>query len=248
MVASFMGLGTENDQKIFERRSFTISELSCEFPQISLTLLCDIITVRLSNDRKFCERWVPKMLTGAHKMQKMASGLTFLQRYHKDGDEFLSHIIRITDDETRGSLVNIETKKQSKQWMHTYSPNNATKFKQMLPACQKVYSNSFWIRKRVRIVEFMQQGTTITSKVYCEVLKNRRVIQNKTRGMLTTGVVVLHENTRPLIASSTRALLKHLIWELFDHSHYSLISLRATSSVYLPEGRWDESASTIMRS
>jgi hypothetical protein len=42
------------------------------------------------------------MLTGAHKMQRMASALTltFLERYHKDGDEFLSHIVWVTDDET----------------------------------------------------------------------------------------------------------------------------------------------------
>jgi hypothetical protein len=32
------------DQKISERRRFTISELSCEFPQISRALLYEIIT------------------------------------------------------------------------------------------------------------------------------------------------------------------------------------------------------------
>jgi hypothetical protein len=36
---------------------------------------------------KFCAIWVPKMLTGEHKTQRMASALTFLERYHKDGDE-----------------------------------------------------------------------------------------------------------------------------------------------------------------
>jgi hypothetical protein len=72
-----------------ERQRFTISEVSCEFPQISRTVLCQIITVRLDY-HKFCTRWVPKMLMGAHKMQKMASALTFLQRYHKDGDDLLS--------------------------------------------------------------------------------------------------------------------------------------------------------------
>jgi hypothetical protein len=34
-----------------------------------------------------------------------------LGRYHKNGDEFLSHIV--TDDE----IVNVEAKEQSKQWM-----------------------------------------------------------------------------------------------------------------------------------
>jgi hypothetical protein len=64
------------DQKVCERQHFTISELSHEFPEISHIVLYEIITVRLGY-RKFCIRWVPKMLMGAHKMKKMASALTF---------------------------------------------------------------------------------------------------------------------------------------------------------------------------
>jgi hypothetical protein len=41
------------DQKVSERWSFTISELSYEFPQISRTLLYEIITVRLDYHHKF---------------------------------------------------------------------------------------------------------------------------------------------------------------------------------------------------
>jgi hypothetical protein len=64
------------DQKICERRRFTISELSCEFPQISRSVLYKIITVRLGY-HMFCARWVPKTLTGAHKTQRIASDLAF---------------------------------------------------------------------------------------------------------------------------------------------------------------------------
>jgi hypothetical protein len=65
-------------QKICEIRRFTISELSYEFPQISRTLLYDIIIGRLDY-HKFCERWVLKMLTGPPKTQRMASALTFFR-------------------------------------------------------------------------------------------------------------------------------------------------------------------------
>lgn len=53
-----------------------ISEVRCEFPQISRTILCNTITVTLGC-HKFFTKWIPKMLTGAHKMQIMASALTF---------------------------------------------------------------------------------------------------------------------------------------------------------------------------
>jgi hypothetical protein len=61
-----------DDQKICDRRRFTISEYSCEFLQISHSVLYGIITVRLGY-HKFCARWVPKMVTGAQKTQKMSS-------------------------------------------------------------------------------------------------------------------------------------------------------------------------------
>jgi hypothetical protein len=76
-----------------------------------------------------------------------------------------------------------------------------------LPA-RKLMAAVFWDRKGALMVEFMQQGTTITSKVYRETLqKLRRVIQNKRRGMLTSGVVLLQDNGLPHTAAGTRALL-----------------------------------------
>jgi hypothetical protein len=80
-----------DDKKNCERKRFTISEISCEFPQFSNTVLYEIITVSLGY-YKFCARWLPKMLTGTHKIQRTASALIFLERYYKDGDEFRSHI------------------------------------------------------------------------------------------------------------------------------------------------------------
>jgi transposase len=66
------------DQKICERRCFTNSELSCEYPEISSTVLYEITTVRLGY-HNFCARWVLKMLTGVHRTQRKASALTFLE-------------------------------------------------------------------------------------------------------------------------------------------------------------------------
>jgi hypothetical protein len=58
-------------------------------------------------------------------IQNAAKGFSFdfLEGYHKDGNEFLTHIIQVTGDETGVSFVNVETKEQSKQWVHAHSPN-----------------------------------------------------------------------------------------------------------------------------
>ena len=57
------------------------------------------------------------------------------------------------------------------------------------------------------IHEFMAPGTRIPTEVYCEMLnKLRRSIQNKRCGMLTNGVVLLHDNARHHTAAHTNAL------------------------------------------
>jgi hypothetical protein len=134
------------DQTICERWGFTISELWYELPQISCTLLYEIITDRLGY--QVCARSVPKMLKVAHKMQRMTSVLTYLEWYHKDGDEFLKHIVRVICGETWLSFVNDETKEQSKQLMHRHSPNKPKKFKQTLSVCQKADGSCFLGQER----------------------------------------------------------------------------------------------------
>jgi hypothetical protein len=63
----------------------------------------------------------------------------FSERCHKDGDEFLNHIVRVTSNETWVLSMNVETEssQQSKQWMHTHPPNKPKKFKQTSSACKK---------------------------------------------------------------------------------------------------------------
>jgi hypothetical protein len=45
-------------------------------------------------------------------------------------NDYLNHIVQVTGDETWVSFMNVDAKGQSKQWIHTYSPNRLKKFKQ----------------------------------------------------------------------------------------------------------------------
>jgi hypothetical protein len=75
----------------------------------------------------------------------------------------------------------------------------------------------FWDRKRILLEEFLPQGSTIDAGIYCNTLnKLRRAIQNKQRGMLSRGVVMLHDT-----AAATQDLIATFGWEQFDHPPYS---------------------------
>ena len=88
---------------------------------------------------------------------------------------------------------------------------------------KKMMASVFWDRKGVLLREFIALGTTVTSEVYRETRnKLRRSIQNKRRGMLTKGVVLLlHDNARPHTAARTNAVIRLFNWEFFDHLPYS---------------------------
>ncbi|GFW25318.1 histone-lysine N-methyltransferase SETMAR [Trichonephila clavipes] len=205
------------DEKIREDRRFTISTLALEFPNVGRTTLHRVVSEKLKF-RKLCALWVPRLLTEEHKLKRMACVLDFLDRYHKEGDKFLERIV--TGDETWVSHITPESKRQSMEWRLTNSPVRV-KAKRTI-STRKVMATVFWDRHGVLLVEFMQQGTTINAAAYCATLtKLRRAIQNKRRGLLTSGVVLLHDNASPHSAINTQNLIRSFGWEQIDHPPYT---------------------------
>ncbi|GBM50328.1 hypothetical protein AVEN_142338-1 [Araneus ventricosus] len=102
-------------------------------------------------------------------------------------------------NESNGRLahINVETKQQSMAWGHTGSPTQLRKARQTLSA-RKLMVTIFWDAQGILLIEFMTRGTTINSQVYCHTLKKlTRAIQNKRRGLLSSGVELLHDNALP---------------------------------------------------
>jgi hypothetical protein len=94
---------------------------------MSRTVLYEIIT-------SFAQHGFPKIVMGVHKTQRMVSALTFLERHHKDGNEFFGHILRVTGDETWVSFVNVETKSsQSSLCTHIHQTSRKSLNKRCLP-------------------------------------------------------------------------------------------------------------------
>lgn len=61
-------------------------------------------------------------------------------------------------------------------WRHTASPNKPKKALQTFLA-MKIMASVFWDDTGILFVELMERGTTITPKIYCEILRKlRRVI------------------------------------------------------------------------
>ncbi|GFW98093.1 mariner Mos1 transposase [Trichonephila clavipes] len=69
----------------------------------------------------------------------------------------------------------------------------------------------------------MSQGTTNNSGAYYATLgKLRRALQNKRRGLLSKGVLLLHNNARSHISRMIRELIESFDSEVLDHIPYNL--------------------------
>jgi hypothetical protein len=142
------------DKKICERRHFTMSELLYEFPQISRTVLYKTVTVRLDY-HKFCARWVPKMLTGAYKVQNIFSCDFFrviLQRWWWISQSHLTSN-RWWNLDFICECWNQRAIKAVDAHIHETSRKSLNK---RLPARKLI--TVFWDRKGVLMAEFMQQN------------------------------------------------------------------------------------------
>jgi hypothetical protein len=106
------------------------------------------------------------------------------------------------------------------EWRHISLPIKK-KFKQAI-ATREIMWTVILGSKRILLMEFLLQGSTINAGVYCKTPKKlRRAIQNKRRGMLSRGVVMLHDNASPHTVAAMQDLIATVGWEQFDHAPYS---------------------------
>jgi hypothetical protein len=70
------------------------------------------------------------------------------------------------------------------------------------------HGHGFWDQKGVLLDEFMRQGTTINAEAYCVTLRRLwRAIQKRRQGLLSSRVMLLHDNMCPHVVARTQAIL-----------------------------------------
>ena len=81
----------------------------------------------------------------------------------------------------------------------------------------------FWDERGVISEHYMPRGNTVNSAAYADLLKNhlRPAINSKRRGLLSTGVLLQHDNARPHTARWTVATIQGLSFECLPHPPYS---------------------------
>ena len=78
-------------------------------------------------------------------------------------------------------------------------------------------------RADLRALHALPRGSTVTSATYSNLLREnlKPAIHQKRRGLLTTGVCLLHDNARPHTATATVSTIEELRFECIPHPPYS---------------------------
>jgi histone-lysine N-methyltransferase SETMAR len=71
----------------------------------------------------------------------------------------------------------------------------------------------FWDERGVILEHYLPRGNTVNNATYADLLKNhlRPAIKSKRRGLLSTGVLLQHDNARPHTARSIVAIIQHVL-------------------------------------
>ena len=139
-------------------RRITICEISYKV-DCSIGIVHDILHNKL-NMRRFCARWIPKMLTESQKKQGIECCRRQAERFEREGDEFLRRIITV--DETWISLYEPETKEQS-------SGSPCPKKFKVIPSKRKQMFIVFFDAKLMILSHAVPHGQTITAQYYSKV-------------------------------------------------------------------------------
>ena len=94
----------------------------------------------------------------------------------------------------------------------------------------------FWEERGVSLEHYMSWGNTVSSAMYADLLKNhlRPAIKSKRRRLLSTGVLLQHDNARPHTVRSTVATIHDLSVECLTHLPYSPDLVRSDFHVFGP--------------
>jgi hypothetical protein len=93
---------------------------------------------------------------------------------------------------------------------------------QRVPSAGKMMASMFWESQGIIMIDYLEQGRTISATYYADELRHlRHEIAHKRRGKLTQGFLLLHDYAPVHISQVAMAAATDCGFEIFPHPQYS---------------------------
>lgn len=167
---------------------------------------------------KLSARWIPKLLTPAEMQKRTETSDQILSRYDADSAGFLSRLV--TGDETWVHHFDPESKHESMQWLQ--KGGDAPLKARRQASAGKIMMTVFWDARGPILIDFLPHKETVTGVYYAGLMTQLRdAVREKRRGMLTRGVLLLHDNAPVHACHVAQAAIRDAGFEQLPHPPYS---------------------------
>ena len=201
---------------IDNNRKVTTREVA-ETLDISIGSVVEILHDHLGMS-KISSRWVPRLLTKEMKAARRDLSLVFMNKFDQGPENFLQRII--TGDETWLYLHDPESKQASMEWR--FKGERAPTKPKMVRSAGKVMVTVFFDAQGVILLDYLEQGKTVTGARYDDALTSlREAIKDKRRGKLAKGIIFHHDNAPAHTSNRIQDSLRRHGFEILPHPAYS---------------------------
>ncbi|KFD64881.1 hypothetical protein M514_22909, partial [Trichuris suis] len=201
---------------VLQNRKISIAELRAR-SKLSRGIVGKILHDRLGL-LKVTARWVPKTLSPFERQLRVAHSKEVLELFENSEEDFLRRIV--TGDEVWLCHYDPESEQQSRQWKHVNSPR--PKRARLEPRLGKILATIFWDAEGILLIDYMEDGGTITGKYYANLLLQlREEIKEKRRRKLSRKVLLQHDNAPARRAKVALAAIQQCGFGQIDHPSYS---------------------------
>lgn len=152
------------------------------------------------------------------KLTRFRLAKQFVNQFKDTWEDFRERFV--TCDETWLHLHEHDTRESGREWRQR-GEKAPKKFK-IDSSPGKILGTFFLDMRGIIFVDFLPHGHTITGQYYAGMIRNlREQIKEKRRGMLTKGVLFLHDNARVHTCGLSMATINDCGFELIQHAPYS---------------------------
>jgi histone-lysine N-methyltransferase SETMAR len=205
-----------------------VEEWVLEDRRISIHRIADILSIghnavqtilhKHLNMTKVSARWVPRILSADQRHVRVTCAQELLHLSATEGPNFFSRIV--TGDESWVYYYDPKSAAETKEWKRPESPQPTQP--RASRSARKLMMTVFWDQQGILLLDYLPRGQKMNGQYYATLMSRlREAIKKNRRGLLSHGVLLLHDNAPVHKSKVAQVAIREAGFEELNHPPYS---------------------------